>query len=148
MSKECFKCNRTLPLSEFYRHPQMADGTLGKCKECTRLDARQNRLKRLDKYRAYDRDRNQREDRKAMRKTYLRHQRCENPQKSKARAMAARAAKDGRITREPCYFCGSAENLEMHHPNYEYPLKVYWLCRQCHRRLDNMNKLEPARAQD
>src|SRR6266699_3061424 len=38
--KTCFKCGRTLPVEEFYRHAGMADGCLGKCKGCTRLDVR------------------------------------------------------------------------------------------------------------
>ena len=39
--KECFKCNTTKPLSEFYKHKAMGDGYLGKCKICTRKDTKE-----------------------------------------------------------------------------------------------------------
>ena len=55
--KECFKCNRTLALDEFYRHPMMADGRLGKCKACARKDVRENRAAKAERYREYDRQR-------------------------------------------------------------------------------------------
>ena len=127
MKKKCFKCGETKPLSAFYRHPQMADGHVNKCKECNKRDVRENRKKKEDYYRKYDRDRGNRQY-----SGYCREYRERYPNKAKAHRMVKYHIDSGNLTKEPCEVCGSVENIHAHHDDYLKPLNVRWLCAAHH----------------
>lgn len=130
--KRCFKCNRLLALDEFYSHPMMADGRLGKCKECTRRDTKANYRARHDYYRAYDRERNQTTERREKRREYAEHHKEAHPDHYSARVAVGNAVRDGKLTRLPCESCGD-QRSEAHHHDYSKPLDVRWLCLKHHR---------------
>ena len=52
--KKCFKCGLSKKLNDFYKHPQMTDGRVNKCKECNKKDVRSNFKKNKEHYKQYD----------------------------------------------------------------------------------------------
>jgi hypothetical protein len=142
--KACFKCGVVQPLTEFYRHPQMGDGHLNKCKTCTKKDATEHRERMINdpKWIEKERERN-REKTKRYRASGLgkksieamRQWRMRNRHKVKAQSIAHRAEKTGVIVQPAnCQRCGCPGNgkLDKHHHDYNLPLDVKWVCKTCH----------------
>jgi len=129
--KVCFKCKRNLPISEFYVHPQMGDGRLNKCKECTRSDVAANYQANREHYVNYEKGRFKQPDRKAKVSEYRQKRRRTQPLKYAAHTATGNAIRDGRLVRQPCEKCGAIE-VEAHHDDYGKPLDVRWLCRLHH----------------
>lgn len=126
--KKCFKCQKELPLSDFYKHKQMGDGYLGKCKTCTKKDVRKHRIENIDRIRDYDRKRGNRQT-----KAYRDNWKVRYPNKYKAITLVGSAISCKRLFKEPCEVCGAEEKVHAHHDDYSKPLNVRWLCAAHHR---------------
>jgi hypothetical protein len=136
--KTCFKCKRDLPYGEFYRHEMMADGHLGKCKDCTRDDVAENRIKNIGRIREYDRARAALPHRRRLRDQIMRRWRVLFPERHKAHEAVNNAVRDGRLQKKrECQRCGiTPKRIEAHHADYSKPLDVEWLCKPCHAQAD------------
>ena len=157
--KKCFKCGKLKPLSDYYKHPQMGDGNLNKCKECTKKDSTEYRNNNIDKCCKYDKDRSLLPYRRELMKKY--HEKSKGskeykkhrydsykkgrekyPEKASARRKIQYYLSKGYIKKYPCSICGDT-NSQAHHPDYNYPLDVIWLCDKHHKELHmKANKLQ------
>lgn len=152
--KACFKCGLEKPLSEFYKHKQMADGHLNKCKACAKADVSKNYRENIDHYREYEKSRANLAHRVKAREDYAksdagREKRNEaiqnwtrrNPIKRMASTIVGNAVRDGKIIKpDHCENCGEApRRLHGHHDDYAFPLVVRWLCPGCHNQWHKAN---------
>jgi len=56
---------------------------------------------------------------------------AEHPKRRAANIAVGNAVRDGKLTSLPCVCCG--EKAEAHHPDYDRPLDVVWLCSAHHK---------------
>jgi len=161
--KTCFKCGEIKSLDSFYRHPKMADGYLGKCKECAKADVNQNRAENREYYNEYDRNRFQNDmERRSLQLDRRREWAKNNPEKMAEfnQQWIARnqekyhchnvlnaAVRDGKLIKSTsCQECGiSGVKIHGHHPDYAKPFDVMWLCPACHGRQHRLER-EASRA--
>lgn len=137
--KTCFKCNRTFSILNFYKHPKMADGHLGKCKECARKDASHSYHEKAGDVAWVERERERGRDK--YHRLYGPGPNWTSPQatrkqKRRANSLLAHAVRSGRIVKPSrCGDCGfTATRIHGHHDDYSKPLAVHWVCPLCHRR--------------
>lgn len=143
-------CNNSepQPLDNFYTHPAMANGHLGKCKECCKLQQREKHKairadpellshersrQRVKNRRQYERNKHKPEWRQAVNKMKA-DWRANNPEKRAAHLRVQYAIKKGELKKPGyCQECGFYHPIiEAHHPDYSKPLEVVWLCKPCH----------------
>ena len=116
--KVCFKCGLNLPLSEFYKHPQTADGHLNKCKSCTKNDVHNKYVENIqddlfkEKERARGRDK---------------YHRLYKGLPKEHRFLAHSVRKW--FERRQILFW---EDIELHHWNYNNPHEVFLLSKSHH----------------
>lgn len=146
-SKPCFKCLAVKPLNDFYKHSEMADGHLNKCKECCKKEAISNRLEKIDYYLEYDKGRANLPNRVLQREIYSQTERGKavsrkarakwedsNLIKKAAITLVNNRIRSGAIVKpKNCSECNSdGVRIHGHHDDYSKPLEVRWLCPKCH----------------
>jgi hypothetical protein len=141
--KKCFKCGKEKDYSEYYKHPKMGDGYLGKCKSCAKNDSNKRFLeklkdlewveKELERHRIKS-EKARAAGKKASKESFKKGRMAwdqKNKHKKYAQGKVAMAIKTGKIKKEPCSICGN-ENSEAHHEDYSRPLYIIWLCKKHH----------------
>lgn len=120
-TKRCFKCGLVKPLSEFYAHPQMADGHLGKCKCCTRKDVHDNYMLNIQSEEYVEKERYRGRDK--YNRLYKGAGRCSKTKSLNNFRDASRAL------RKLGY---DTTGKEAHHWNYNLPRSVILLSKRNH----------------
>lgn len=149
MEKKCHSCWQTKLFADFYKHRSTADGLLGKCKECQKANTKAARERRPEYYRDYDKKRANLPHRVQARAEYAKTPEYQKSHKEASAAWAIKhpnrraasnilnnALRDGKVIRHPCFICG--RKAHAHHPDYDRPLDVVWLCPLHHKQAHSL----------
>lgn len=124
-TKKCFKCGVDKPLTEFYKHPAMTDGHLGKCKNCAKKDVREKYLQNISNPEYVDKER-QRGREKYRRLGYVTRETAHVENKQTAKRM------------KPFI----PEDHECHHWNYNLPNDIFIIARRKHKLIHKYMKFD------
>lgn len=132
-TKACIECAEEKPLSAFYRHAEMGDGHLNKCKECVREYQRRRHREKIEN----DPEWRERERERSRKKWRERHHLWSSSSRSSEVGDEVKNAvrRGDLVPASRCEDCGhdfSEFRREAHHPDYDEPLEVEWLCSLCH----------------
>jgi len=135
MDKECKKCGKLKPLSDFYVHKMMLDGYLNFCKECVKLRISIHYHRNGDSMREKERARFQERKKGKVYHDYINLHRHDYPNyKKNATNDVRRKLTYKGLRPDKCLICGTFCIPEGHHPDYSKPLEVIWCCSICHKR--------------
>ena len=101
---------------------------------------REHRADNLEKVRTYDVARSKLPHRAALRARIFSEYREKQPKRRAAQVALGNAVRDGKINKLPCWVCG-ATKVEAHHPDYDAPLDVIWLCVPHHRQAHGLTRM-------
>jgi hypothetical protein len=112
------------PKTEAQRLKFRATQARVKLRHSRKEDAKKKARERLDRPEIRQRNRDRARE-------YMRRRRHEDPlfrKKEAGRLMVTLAVKSGWLVKGPCRDCGTTDKVEAHHPDYDRPLDVIWLC--------------------
>ena len=162
MKKTCRDCGIEKDVKEFDVRTPSKDGYRNNCKECRRKkvadyaktdNGKMARQEANKKYFSTEKGKKTKQryaetdKRKAVVKRFtaseknikaqkIRKERQQklHPNRYAANVILNNAVRDEKLEKLPCFICG-AKKVEGHHPDYDRPLDVVWLCPKHHRKL-------------
>lgn len=133
LTQVCILCGLEKPLTDYYKHPMTANGHLGRCKECHKLENKKNRAAKVKEKRRYDRERGKMPHRKqAAYAKNKRKRRSTTGYSAAHKAVAQAVAKGAMVKPDHCQVCLIDCSPQAHHDDYSRPLEVLWVCPPCH----------------
>jgi len=128
--RRCYICKKLKPLEEFVRDKSRSSGFGYSCKICNRLRNRvyheQHSSDRAEYFQDYRKNNKECRLREAARE-----------KRNRPIRRIQEIARTKTTIAPSCVLCGSTENLERHHPDYNKPFEIVTLCRRCHQRIHN-----------
>lgn len=134
--KTCSKCKRLLVANKivFTVNNYEKSGLGGWCRECKRKSDRVYSRKYREEHPGWKREDNERN--RVLINKLVKEYAKKYPERLKATSIVNYALKTGKLKREPCVICGK-EFVHGHHPDYDKPLEVVWLCPKHHKAVHN-----------
>lgn len=103
----CSNCLNIKSIDNFQTHESGYVSTV--CYQCYRANNNHYRTKHREKY----------------------------PNRELGRSALSQAVSRKIIKKGPCAICGKKTHIEGHHPDYDKPYEIIWICRPHHRMIDN-----------
>lgn len=164
--KVCCRCKGKLPQEAFNKNKRSKDGLKPYCRKCQSIAGKNYYYSNKDKIQTYRDGRKEitkeynhiyyqnnqeklkeyynnvyKENREEMIKKNLQY-RKNNPLKYQAHNVIHLLRYKGFILKKGyCSICRKYAKLDAHHPDYNKPKFIKYICRSCHRRLHYMEKL-------
>ena len=145
--KTCSACGAAKLLDEFGKHLKGKYERRARCKDCQSAYARQKAATEKEQVlekactrcgvvkpvAEYHRSAGARDGLASRCRPCVSASRSRQPAKQrKAHYLVNRAIVSGELSPQPCEVCGTEERIEAHHPDYDRPLDVMWLCARHH----------------
>lgn len=135
MLKLCPRCKKSFPRTPKF-FDRMASASSGLCPYCKTCRGKM-KLEWRRKNRQAVKEIEHRRYLKRIEAVKAR-QKEKDPLVQRAHSAVAVALRSGRIIApRRCSRCGAKRKLVAHHPNYNKPLAVEWVCRSCHTLMHN-----------